>query len=301
MIKKLNHDFFRSRCLHICLHVNGITNYEMSFSESDEHMLKCLISKLTEEKALNKLHDAEIMLEIEKLWQKEKDDSYTDEWFIDKYKEFLQALYTQPTDKVTDIFQHVDFKGRKLCYRDNTLTLLDANPHYLPDIGVFPQATVSAQELSFPFAPQSLWEAMLLLMSNQWMWYQVMHIVVPCEDDKNKMLPRVTMYGDKALATFYSATEEITPGNRSIYKNGVLVQRKDDSFEIIGGYQVYKRSGYNFIGLTDDPETIPPPVSEEVLIPLQEKEKTSREAFEAMIAEQKANGTFRPEDWDISF
>lgn len=262
----LDYDFFRRYCLHILLHVHGVTHYQMTFDESDLDLLMRLMDVLPDDQ----LRDVETMLEIELLWRAEDDSSYTDEWFEGRYSEFLEALYSKPTDEVTDMFPLLDFKGKKLAYYSCGFQGMTNKLYLRSAEAVTVTATepewdsheLCAEDLSFDFAPKQIWDVLLLLMATQWMWRQEMYIVSPYDDRWRKMLPRVTMHGDKALATFYSASGKIndaTKDVRPIYKNGVLVQRQGQSLEIVGGYSVYSGEGYNFENILGDPAVIPPP------------------------------------------
>lgn len=80
----------------------------------------------------------------------------------------------------------------------------------------------------------NIWDALLLFLSIQWMWKPEMYIVCPGLSDGKRILPRVTIHGDKALATFCSVGLQTNKENdiRSLYKNAILLQRNEKSFEM---------------------------------------------------------------------
>lgn len=294
----LDYSFFRRYCLHILSHIYGVSHHQMIFNETNEELLTHLLDVVPEEKR----HDVETMFEIEYFWQAEDGCSYIDKWFEERYAEFLYALFSMPTDEVTDMFPLLDFNGKKLAYYSSGFQGMTNKLYLRSADAVMVTATepelschdLCVEDLSFDFAPKQIWDVILLLMATQWMWSQEMYIVSPIEEDGREMIPRVTMYGDKALATFYTANGKMNDAEQDllpVYKNGVLVQRQGQSFEIIGGYSVYDGEGYNFENILDDPLVIPPPhqLTDAERANKEDISKRERARWHAYVAAQNAN------------
>ena len=270
----LDHEFFRKYCLHICLHTAGITRYEMVWDEPDSEMVTKLVAsaekeiekfRLMAEKEeelfpkdengwaeygvnrgayddqLEYLNSVRVMLEIQSIWDSQVDVDFSDEWFAERYEEYIKALYSQPTDELANFVPSIDFHGKKLAYwnsryRQGICLRKDSDLEriYKSDLNYAFFDRLTPEDMSVPFDAHNIWDALLLLLSIQWMWKPEMYIVCPGLSDGKRILPRVTIHGDKALATFCSVGPQTNKENdiRSLYKNAILLQRNEKSFEM---------------------------------------------------------------------
>lgn len=151
------------------------------------------------------------MQEIQSIWDTEDDGSFTDEWFGNRSEEYRNALYSRPTDELAGLMPKIDFRGKKLAYHSGLSDIglilrddSDLDGIYYNNISYRSIDNLTTYKMSVPFEPHSIWNALLLLMSAHWMWKPKMYILCPIREDGVRLVPRVTMYGDKALATFCS-------------------------------------------------------------------------------------------------
>lgn len=209
--------------------------------------------------AMDRLERKEIMYRIQSLWEQEEDYASDDDVLLVRANDYIHALYTQPTDQLASFVSTLGFRGKYLShwsYEDRAWLCLRGEIDYrsfYPACGNL----LFIENIVVPFDAQSIWDALLLLLSRQWMWKPKMWFIA--DVDGKKLYPRITIDGNDALVTFCTVSAEpmVDTGLYPIYKNGVLLSRAHDTFSVEGVYRMR-------IAQTDDPhlpeapEQIPP-------------------------------------------
>lgn len=209
--------------------------------------------------AMDRLERKEIMYRLQSLWEQE-DDYVSDDVLFVRANDYIHALYTQPTDQLASFVSTLGFRGKYLSYlsyQESSAWLCLRGEINYQDFYPACSTLLFIEDMVVPFDTHSIWDALLLLLSWQWMWKPEMWFVA--DVDGKKFYPRVTIYGNDALATFCMVSAERDEDSFlfPIYKTGVLLHRKDDTFSVEGVYRVR-------IGETEDPclpevpEQIPP-------------------------------------------
>lgn len=206
------------------------------------------------DKAMDLFKRAETMREIQSLWSQEGDYASDNSWFLSHANDYIHALYTMPTDQLALLVPTLGFRGKYLTYYKgecyaSELELRGELDYQYPDRS---GDALFIEDMVVPFDAHSIWDALLLLLSEQWMWKPEMWFIA--DVDGKKLYPRVTIYNQQALATFCMVSAERDEDSFlfPIYKTGVLLRRKDDTFSIEGAYRVR-------IGETEDPCLPKPP------------------------------------------
>lgn len=198
--------------------------------------------------AVELLKKAKIMRRIQSLWAQEDDYSSDDDWFLTRANDYIHALYTTPADQLASFVSTLGFRGRYLTHGIHRLELCPE----LDDYARFCGCPLYLGDMVVPFDAHSIWDALLLLLSGQWMWEPEMWFIAAF--DGKVFYPRISIFGQQALATFCTVSAEPMKDttSHSIYKTGVLLIRRNDTFSVKGAYRVR-------IGETEEPCLPVPP------------------------------------------
>lgn len=233
-----------------------VANYDLLSNKAEELFgdRKSTCNEHSYDEAMNLLERAEAMRKIQSLWAQEDDHASDDDWFLTRANDYIHALYTQPTDQLASFVPTIGLRGKYLThgsYNFSGLRLRNEIDYRHPDMGNFGDL-LFLENMVVPFDAHSIWYALLLLLSKQWMWKPEMWFVTALGG--KVFYPRITIYGQQALATFCSVFAMQGEDEKSfpIYKNGVLLSRIDDTFSIAGAYRVR-------IGETEEPCLPEPP------------------------------------------
>ena len=238
-------------------------NYDLLRNKAEELFgdRKSTCNERLYDKAMDLLERAETMCKIQSLWAQEDDYASDDSWFLTRANDYIHALYTMPTDQLASFVPTLGFRGKYLTYYKvpnyaSGLEVRGELDYQYPDRSGDP---LFIEDMVVPFEAHSIWDALLLLLSEQWMWNPEMWFTTAGKEEGKVFYPRVTIYGSQALATFCTVPAEPMEdsGLYPIYKTGVLLSRTGDTFSIEGAYRVR-------VGETEDPclpappEQIPP-------------------------------------------
>lgn len=210
--------------------------------------------------AMDRLERKEIMYQLQFLWNQENDYA-SDDVLLVRANDYIHALYTQPTDQLASFVSTLGFRGKYLShwsYEDSAWLCLRGEIKY-PDFCAGLGDLLFIENMVVPFDAHSLWDALLLLLSGQWMWKPKMWFVAVENAEGKVFYPRVSIYGNDALATFCMVAAEpmADTGLCPIYKTGVLLRRAGDTFSIDGVYRV-RVGEIEEPCLPAPPEQIPP-------------------------------------------
>lgn len=233
--------------------------------------------------AAEQFEQAETMCTIQSLWGKETDSCFNDDWFLTRANDYIHALYTTPTDQLSSFVSTLGFRGMHLTYYKGSdygseLELGGQLNYRLPDNRIF-ETELFLESMVVPFDTHSIWDALLLLLSRQWMWKPKMWFIA--DVGGKKLYPRVTIYDQQVLATFCTVSAERDEDSFlfPIYKTGVLLCRKNDTFSIEGAYRVH-------VGETEDPCLPAPPKQIPPFHLFSEKEKRLIEIEKQRMADE---------------
>lgn len=201
--------------------------------------------------AMMSLRKAKTMRRIQSLWTQENDYSSDDDWFLTRANDYIHALYTTPADQLASFVSTLSFRGWYLTHGICKGAGLELCPELEPDFCFFGRS-LYLEDMVVPFDAHSIWDALLLLLSRQWMWEPEMWFIAAF--DGKVFYPRISIFGQQALATFCTVLAEPMKDttSHSIYKTGVLLIRRNDTFSVKGAYRVR-------IGETEEPCLPVPP------------------------------------------
>lgn len=204
--------------------------------------------------AVELLKKAKTMRRIQSLWAQEDDYSSDDDWFLTRANDYIHALYTTPADQLASFVSTLGFRGLYLTHGicDGLGLELRQELDYRQTDFCFYGCQLKPEDIVVPFDAHSIWDALLLLLSVQWMWKPEMWFIA--DVGGKKLYPRISIFGQQALVTFCTVSAEPMKDttSHSIYKTGVLLIRRNDTFSVKGAYRVR-------IGETEEPRLPEPP------------------------------------------
>lgn len=204
--------------------------------------------------AMMSLRKAKTMHRIQSLWTQENDYSSDDDWFLTRANDYIHTLYTTPADQLASFVSTLGFRGLYLTHGICSgvgLELRSELDYTQPDF-CFYGCSLNLGDMVVPFDAHSIWDALLLLLSRQWMWKPEMWFIAAF--DGKVFYPRISIFGQQALVTFCTVSAEPMKDttSHSIYKTGVLLIRRNDTFSVKGAYRVR-------VGETEEPRLPEPP------------------------------------------